>query len=138
LVELNGHLHNCCELLPDGQVQYKLFPDEAELKAGVLPETDQKVFDLSQKRFKVVICSDIRQMDKITTEDLDFLAFIYHFTESNFPRVMPLVKSVSKKRKIPILVSSLVSDQNSGFSSFVDEETVVSLPRHEGFLEIEI
>jgi len=138
LVEIDGKLRNCCELLPPGDLQFKLFPDNTELNAGISPGTEQKIFKLFDKRFKVVICSDLRQMDKISTDGLDFLIFIYHFTDSNISRVMPLVKNVSKERKLPVLASSLVSDKNHGFSSFVNGNVVVSLSRQEGILEIEI
>lgn len=138
LIETDGKLRNCCELLPIGDLQFKLFPDKDELDAGISPGTEQKVFELFDKRFKVVICSDLRQMDKISTNNLDFLIFIYHFTESNFARVIQEVKSVSKARKLPVLASSLVSDRNHGFSSFVNGDFVVSLSRQEGILEVEI
>lgn len=138
LVEIEGKLRNCCELLPLGDFQFKLFPDEAELDVGILPGTEQKIFELFDKRFKAVICSDLRQMDKIPTKSLDFVIFIFHFTDSNFSRVMQLVRSVSKARKMPVLASSLVSDKNSGFSSFVNGDIVVSLSRQEGILEVEI
>ncbi len=138
LKEIESTLRNCCELLPTGVFQFKLFPDENEQNAGIIPGTEQKIFELLEKRFKVVICSDLRNMDKIATESLDFLIFIYHFTESNFPNRIEVVKNVSKTRKLPVLVSSLVSDRNNGFSSFVDGDIVVSLPSKEGILEIDI
>lgn len=138
LVETDGKLRNCCELLPTRDLQFKLFPDKDELNAGILPGTEQKIFELFDKRFKVVICSDLRRMDKISTNSLDFLVFVYHFTDSNFSRVMRLVKNVSKARRLPILASSLVSDKNHGFSSFVNRDVVVSLSGQEGILEIEI
>ncbi len=138
LIEVDSTLRNCCELLPAGGFQFKLFPDEIEQNAGILPGTEQKVYELLEKRFKVVICSDLKNMDKIATESLDFLIFIYHFTETNFPNRIEEVKNVSKTRKLPVLVSSLVSDKNNGFSSFVDDDVVVSLPRKEGILEIDI
>jgi predicted amidohydrolase len=138
LVEVDGKLRNCCELLPMGNLQCKLFPDELELDAGILPGTEQKVFELSGKRFKVVICSDLRHIDEISTDALDFILFIYHFTEDNFPRVMGEVKNVSQTRGLPVLVSSLVSDKNSGFSSFVEGDVVVSLSGREGILEVDI
>ena len=49
-----------------------------------------------------------------------------------------MVKNLSKARELRVLVSSLVSDKNIGFSSFVDGARVVSLPRQEGILEVEI
>jgi len=138
LAEIDGKLRNCCELIPVGDFQFKLFPDKHELEAGILPGTEQKIFELFDKRFKVVICSDLRQMDKIPTNCLDFLIFVYHFTDSNFSRVISEIKNVSKARKLPVLASSLVSDENNGFSSFVNGNVVVSLPRQEGVLEVEI
>jgi predicted amidohydrolase len=138
LAEFDGKLYNCCELLPAGDFYCKLFPDQTELDAGILPGTEQKVFELFGKRFKVVICYDLPHIDKIPTDNLDFLLFIYHFTEDNFSRVMQMVKEVSKARRVPVLASSLVSDKNNGFSSFVNGDVVVSLPREEGILEVEI
>lgn len=85
-----------------------------------------------------MICFDLPHIDKMPTDNLDFILFIYHFTDNNFTRVMQEVKSVSKARELRVLVSSLVSDKNIGFSSFVDGDVVVSLPRQEGILEVEI
>jgi len=138
LAEFDGKLRNCCELLPLGELQFKLFPDQTELDAGILPGDEQKIFELLDKRFKVVICFDLPHIDKIPTDNLDFILFIYHFTDSNFSRVMQEVKSVSNARKLRVLVSSLVCDKNIGFSSFVDGDVVVSLSRREGILEVEI
>jgi predicted amidohydrolase len=138
LTEFDGNLHNCCELLPTGECYCKLFPDQTELDAGILPGTEQKVFELSGKRFKVVICFDLPHVDKIPTDGLDFLLWIYHFTDDNFTRRIQKVKNVSKARGLRVLASSLVSDKNNGFSSFVDGDVVVSLPSQEGILEVEI
>lgn len=138
LAEFDGNLYNCCELLPTGECYCKLFPDQTEMDAGILPGTEQKVFELSGKRFKVVICYDLPHMDEIPTDNVDFLLFIYHFTDDNFSRVMQEVKKVSKARGLRVLASSLVSDKNSGLSSFVDGDVIVSLPRREGILEVEI
>jgi len=138
LTEFDGKLYNCCELLPTGDFYCKLFPDQTELDAGILPGTEQKVFELFGKRFKIVICYDLPHIDKIPTVYLDFLLFIYHFTEDNFSRVIQTVKEVSKARGVQVLTSSLVSDKNNGFSSFVNGDVVVSLPREEGILEVEI
>jgi len=138
LAEFDGKLRNCCELLPTGDLQFKLFPDQTELNAGILPGTEQKIFSLSGKRFKVVICSDLRHIDEIPTNSLDFILFIFHFTNNNFTRVMRMVKNLSKARELRVLVSSLVSDKNIGFSSFVDGDVIISLPRQEGILEVEI
>ncbi len=138
LYEFDGKLRNCCQLLPTGDLQCKMFPDQAELDAGILPGTEQKIFELSGKRFKVVICSDLRHIERIPTNGLHFILFVYHFTEDNFPRVIQEVKSASEARRLPILVSSLVSDKNIGFSSFVDRRFAISLSGREGILEVEI
>ncbi len=138
LVEFDGKLHNCCKLLPTEERYCKLFPDQTELNAGIQPGTEQRVFELLGKRFKVVICYDFPHINKIPTENLDFLLFVYHFTEDNFPRVIGAVKEVSKARRLRVLASSLVSDKNNGSSSFVDGDVVVSLSEQEGILEVEI
>lgn len=138
LCEIGNTLHNCCELMPTSELQFKLFPDQSELDAGILPGTEQKVFELFNKRFKVLICYDFPHLDKIPTDGLDFILFIFHFTNNNFPRVIREVRASSKVRELPMLVSSLVSDKNIGFSSYVDGDIVVSLSNQEGVLEIEI
>jgi predicted amidohydrolase len=138
LTEFDGKLYNCCELLPTAACYCKLFPDQTELNAGIQPGTEQKVFELLGKRFKVLICYDLPHVDKIPTDNLDFLLFVYHFTEENFPRVIGAVKEVSRTRGLRVLASSLVSDKNNGFSSYVDGDVVVSLATHEGILEVEI
>jgi predicted amidohydrolase len=138
LHEENGRLWNCCELMPTGEKQFKLFPDETELRYGIMPGTEQRVFSLAGKRFKVIICSDIRRMNTISTDSLDFIVFVYHFTHENFKRVTDELKAVSRERLLPIVVSSLVSDKNAGFSSLVNGQTIASIPDKEGILEIEL
>ncbi|MEW6718536.1 MAG: hypothetical protein AB1345_13675 [Chloroflexota bacterium] len=85
-----------------------------------------------------MICYDLPHIDKIPTDDLDFLVFVYHFTEENFSRVMQVVKDVSRTRGLRVLASSLVSDKNNGHSSYVDGDVIVSLSTREGILEVEI
>jgi predicted amidohydrolase len=115
-----------------------MFPDETELSFGIKPGTTQEIFSVDDMRFKVLICSDIRQMNNITTDGLNFLVFVYHFTEENFGRVVALAKAISTERNIPMMASSLVSDRNNGFSSFINRQTVVSLSGKEGILEVEL
>jgi predicted amidohydrolase len=138
LHEIDGKLYNSCRLLPTEERYFKLFPDQSELDEGIQPGTDQKVFELSGKRFKVAICYDLPHMDRIPTEKLDFLLFIYHFTEGNFSRVTGEIKEMSAARRLRVLASSLVSDMNNGFSSFVEGQAVVSLSNQEGILEVDI
>ncbi len=49
---------------------------------------------------------------------------------------MSEVKVLSCARKIPVIIASLVSDVNIGFSSYVLGDTTVSLGRVEGVLEV--
>ncbi|SCY96520.1 carbon-nitrogen hydrolase family protein [Alkaliphilus peptidifermentans] len=138
LIKLDNHIYNVCELLPSNNIQFKLFPDEQELNAGITPGKEQKVFELSNKKFKTIICTDLRYINEISTDNLDFLFFIFHFTDHNFEKAMQDVKNISIERKIPIIISSLVSDKNIGFSSYVNQNTIVSLSGFEGIIEIEI
>lgn len=138
LVELEDKIYNCCELIPSDNKQCKLFPDQPELDSGINAGSDHTVFTLYDKKFKVIICTDLRHIEKISTEELDFFFFIFHFTDNNHDKVIQEVKDISIKRKLPIIVSSLVSDQNIGFSSYVNNNSVVSLSSSEGILEIDI
>lgn len=138
LVELEEKIFNCCELIPYKDKQCKLFPDQPELDSGINAGSEQTVFTLYDRTFKVIICTDLRYIEKISTEELDFILFIFHFTDTNYNKVMQDVKDISIKRKLPIIISSLVSDQNIGFSSYVNNNTVVSLSNSEGILEIDI
>ena len=138
LVEQDGGLYNCCELLPGEERYYKLYPDETELSAGIQPGIEHKVFEIPGKRFKVLICYDLPHSKSISTDNLDFLLFIYHFTKENLARVMGEIKTLSRERSLAILASSLVSYQNNGFSSYIFRDTVVSLGNQEGILEIDM
>ena len=138
LIEQNGRLYNCCEFLPGGERYFKLFPDDTELSAGIQPGGEQKVFERSGKRFKVLICYDLPHITSISTDHLDFLLFIYHLTEENLARVMGEIKVISRERSLPVLVSSLVSDKNNGFRSFICRDTVISLANQEGILEVNL
>lgn len=138
LVEIKGRLYNCCDLLPTEKRYCKLFPDQTELSAGIQPGTEQEEFELLDKRFRILICYDFAHIDKIPTDNLDFLLFIYHFTESNFSRITEELKEVSRMKELRVLASSLVSDKNNGFSSFVEGDVIVSLSDQQGILEIEI
>jgi len=138
LVELAQKLYNCCQLLPTAERYCKRFPDTTELQAGIQPGTEQKTFELWGKHFKFLICYDLPHIKEISTDNLDFLIFVYHFMESNFPRVINEVRDVSLDRKLPVLVSSLVSDMNNGFSSYVNGGAVISLSCQEGIMEVEV
>lgn len=138
LLEIDNKIYNACEILPRGGRQYKLFPDHPEVEAGINPGDKQTVFEINSKKFKVIICTDLRYIEKIPTVGLDFILFIFHFSEYNLAPTLNAVRNISVERNIPVIVSSLVSDQNIGFSSYIDRNRVISLPRDEGVLEIEI
>jgi|SRR5690554_4238609 len=138
LVEKDNKVYNACELLPTAEMQGKLFPDTPELAAGISNGQQQKVFKIDGKKFKVIICTDLRYIDEIPTNNLDFIFFIFHFSNYNFDKALRDARNVSQEREIPIIISSLLSDKNIGFSSYIHKNTVVSLPEYEGILEIQI
>jgi predicted amidohydrolase len=135
---IDGELVNCCELLPTGERQCKLFPDETEESAGILPGQEQTLFELSGKRFKVIVCTDLRHMEVIPTDDLDFALWIFHFTERNYEQAMADFRRVAGERGLRMLVSSLVSDVNIGQSAYLDGGVMASLGRREGILEVDL
>ena len=138
IVEIDNQVYNACELLPTDIKQFKLYPDKPEIEAGINPGLKQTIFEIKNKKFKVVICTDLRYIEQIPTSDLDFLIFIFHFSDYNFDKAMNNVKKVSNEINLPIIISSLVSDKNIGFSSYIFNNTVISLSNDEGILEIEI
>jgi predicted amidohydrolase len=138
LVLFEDGLRNCCELLPGGESYCKLFPDETEQKAGILPGKQPKVFSLGDKRFSVLICFDLPHIAHIPTDGLDFLLFIYHFTPRNLERVLSEARDVARSRCLPVLVSSLVSDQNNGKSAFIRKNLTLLLGEKAGIMEVEI
>lgn len=133
---IDGNLYNTSTMLPTNETQYKLYPDQPELDAHIKPGNHQTIFHLNGKTFKVIICSDLKHIDQFSTDTLDFLLFIFHFTENNFDKAMSEVKVLSSARKIPVIIASLVSDVNIGFSSYVLGDTSVSLGGVEGVLEV--
>jgi len=137
LKKINGTLYNICQLLPTNLFQIKVYPDDTEQKNGILPGKEHKMFKLFEKRFKILICMDYKYVDNIPSDDIDFFIWIYHFTKENFSSKLNSLKEFVKIRKIPILISSLVSDKNYGFSTYIDTDRIISLSRYEGILEID-
>lgn len=138
LVMFADGLRNCCELIPTSDHYCKLFPDETEQKAGILPGVEYKVFSLGGKRFSVLICFDLANISNIPIPKLDFLLFIFHFTPQNIVHVMEEVQAASRSLNLPILVSSLVSDYNHGHSAYVDQNLVIALGGQAGILEVNL
>jgi len=137
LVSFPDGLRNCCELLPGGEYYCKLNPDETEQRAGILPGAQPKVFTLNGKRFSVLICFDLPHIKHIPISGLDFLLFVYHFTPHNLERVLGEARQAARSHRLPLLVSSLVSDQNNGNSAFIRNGLTVLLGEQPGIMEVE-
>lgn len=133
-----GILYNESVFLPEGGEQRKCFPDETELSKGVLPGKDFSLFTLGGRRFKVLICSDLRHIAELSTDGTDFLLFIFHFTKSNFGDVIERLIKLSVERGLPVAAASLSSDLNCGRSTFIDGGKVASLGDGGGILELEL
>ena len=137
LKKIDEKLYNICQLLPTNLFQIKVYPDDTEQNNGILPGKEHKIFKLFEKRFKILICMDYKFADNIPSDDIDFFIWIYHFTKENFLSKLNSLKEFVKIRKIPMLISSLVSDKNFGFSTYIDTNRIVSLSSYEGILEID-
>lgn len=137
LVKLDGKKYNCCQLLPTTKKQIKVYPDQTERNRGIVPGQRHDVFNLHDKKFKILICSDLKYWKLIETAGLDFMIWVYHFTAENYQKRIAELRNFIRERKIPVLVSSLVSDQNSGNSLYIEDDKIVALSRHEGILEVE-
>ena len=138
LIYNDEKIYNCCELLPSGKKQMKLYPDETEIRKGITPGTKHQIIRLYNKKIKIIICSDLKYWNLLNIEDVDFLVWIYHFTKENYNKRMTELKKIIKVKKKPILVSSITSDKNIGFSTYIDQNRTISLSEDEGILELEI
>lgn len=137
LIERGGALLNCCMLLPAGeQQQCKRHLSRVEQAAGLVPGGDQQVFDCFDRRFRVLICTDLGHVQPGDLSDVDFLLWIFHFTRANTTRAMSAVRRLSEENAIRVFVSSLVSDANIGLSAYVDGQVQLVLPLREGILEV--
>jgi len=133
------NIYNACILLPDNKImQIKNNPDNTEISAGIHAGDDISTFQFDGKRIKILICSDIINMDKISTLETDFILFIYHFTPENYGKHIANLIGISKERNLPIITASLTSDKNYGHSCYVYGSTVVALGNHEGIMEVTI
>jgi len=134
----DGKIYNSASLLPSGGRQDKLYPDETEADCGVVAGSESLIFEKFGKRFKVLVCMDMRYHERIDLSNLDFVLWLYHFTEANYEKRMADARACARRSGLPLFVSSLVSDVNSGMSSAVSREHVASLSGDEGILEIEL
>lgn len=139
LIKINDDLYNCCEFLPlSDKKQIKVFPDDTEKMRGIKPGKEHNTFQMFNKKFKIFICMDFKYWPSIETDDADFILFIYHFTKENYESKIIELKKFVAQRKIPVLASSLVSDKNNGFSTYISKDEIISISDSEGILEIEL
>lgn len=138
LIKQNNEVYNCSEFCLLSEKQLKVYPDDTEKSLGICAGKEHNVFQMFHKKFKVLICMDFKYWTEIDTADLDFILFIYHFTKQNYEGKLSELKDFVKQRKIPVIASSLVSDVNNGFSTYLSENAIVTLPEVEGILEIEL
>lgn len=138
LIKLNNNIYNCSELLPINKRQIKVFPDNTEKDKGIKAGNAHETFKLFDKKFKILICTDLRYWTSIKTDDADFILFIFHFTKTNYDNVIMELKKLAKQRQIPILASSLVSDKNIGFSTYINGNICISISDSEDLLEVEL
>lgn len=138
-LSLDGRrIYNQSTLLPVGDYQRKCYPDETELRSGILPGSDFRLFHFADRTFKIIICSDLRRIDRLDTAGADFVFYIFHFTPTNHDEVTSQVKKLSISRDLPVLVASLCSDKNCGHSSYINSDICVSLGDQQGILEVEL
>lgn len=138
LINDDGNLYNQSTLPPAGNIQRKCFPDPKEVSAGISPGKDFSLFSFEGKKYKVIICTDLRNMSSLSTEGADFAFFIFHFTMNNQTDAFERIRNLSINRKLPIIVASLCSDKNCGHSMYVNGTTTVSLGNTQSILEINI
>ncbi|MCA1899417.1 MAG: hypothetical protein LDL50_01785 [Chloroflexi bacterium] len=62
----------------------------------------------------------------------------FPFTPQNLERVLGEARQAARSRRLPLLVSSLVSDQNNGNSAFIRNGLTVLLGEQPGIMEVEI
>lgn len=139
LIAKDDGIYNACILLPNEEIlQIKNYLDKIEEDAGILSGNEIPILTIKDKKVVIVICSDLKEIEQIQTEGADFIIFIFHFTVNNYENVMNELIYISKLRKTPIIVASLVSDKNYGHSCYIHGETVVSLGNEQSILEITI
>lgn len=139
LITKDEQIYNACTLLPSYKIaQVKTYLDKPETDSGIKPGNGVSVFQMNDKKFIIIICSDLREIERIPTDSADMLLFIFHFTPENYENRIADLVSISKKRNLPILTASLTSDKNHGHSCYIFGSTIISLTNQEGILEITI
>jgi hypothetical protein len=139
LVPKDGAIYNACSLLPINEiVQAKSYLSPPELEAGINPGGGISLVRIGEKNIAVIICTDLREIGRISTDGADLIVFVFHFTPENLEKTMEDLIRISKERSLPILAASLSSDKNNGHSCYIRGATVVSLGPGEGILEVTV
>lgn len=94
--------------------------------------------DLAKKKLKIPDGKVLLANSLVKIDDSEFILFIYHFTKEHYEDTMKKLKELVNQRKVPVLVSSLVSDKNNGFSTYINKDMIISMPDSEGILEVEL
>lgn len=137
LIIKEEQIYNACTLLPtDEIIQIKTIPDRTETDSGICAGKGISIVELEDKKIIIIICSDIVEIDKISTIGADLMLFIYHFTPENHEKKLDDLVNISTERNIPIVTASLTSDKNYGHSCYVFGSTIVSLGNENGILEV--
>lgn len=136
LVEEGGSTYNCCELLGTGQRQCKLSLTRAEVEAGLAPGRQQHIFEFDGARFAVLLCPDYDATRAFSTDGVDFALWISHVDRDAAAGALTAAAHLSQARSLRVFLSSLIADDNSGLSAYVDERVQLSLPRREAILEV--
>lgn len=137
LAQRNDLIYNSCTILPDNfPYQDKTYLDKPEAEAGIVAGNGITVKTVNGINIITFICSDLKQVDTISTAGAELILFIFHFTQNNYDEAMGTLTRTTKERGIPIIAASLSSDKNIGRSCYINGETVVSLGNEEGILEI--
>lgn len=139
LVQVDGRVLNCCELLrPDGSAQQRhckrrLSADESA--AGLAEGTGWEAFDIADRRFATILCNDLKQVDSLPADDLDFLVWAFNFTQANLAAAMASARAISQQYGLPLFVCSPVGDRSIGHSAYINGSLRLSLRDREGILE---
>jgi len=139
LVKNDGKVYNSCSILPGNiTLQEKTNLDELESKAGISSGNSVSLVQIEDKNISIIICSDLKVINEISTDGADLILFIFHFTPDNLKNRVGDLARLSKERGLPIIAASLVSDRNNGHSCYINGSTIISIGDHEGILEVMI
>lgn len=100
IVKIDDDIYNCCEFLPTKMRQIKVYPDDTEKMRGIKTGKEHGIFNMFNKKFKVLICMVLKYWASMETKDVDFIIFVYHFTKENYEiRIRELKKQRTERIK---------------------------------------